>query len=381
MIQAVIFDWAGTTVDYGCFAPVQAFQEAFAHHGVPVTLEETRKPMGMLKRDHIRTMLRMERIARAWEETHGRPAGEEDVEAVYALFEPKLFSILDRFSTPKPFAVETAAALREMGLKIGSTTGYTDSMMHIVAPKAARLGYAPDFWISPDGVGGRGRPDPYMIFENLKALEVSSVKNAVKVGDTVSDIQEGVSAGVWSVGVIEGSSVLGLSQGEYEPLAPEERTELYKNAIESARDQEMNEAVPVITSAEDDMADFILPMLGITAENTSSFAVAVSAMNVRAYGIAAVMPAAGEDEAVLEGLNSFIENQRQSFEQYLADQYEVASAARLETLDGIGPTLAERIVAYREEHGPFADWEEFCKIQGIGESLVETLRPVAYLGN
>ncbi|MFR6095177.1 MAG: hypothetical protein ACLUIW_07345 [Dysosmobacter welbionis] len=75
MIQAVIFDWAGTTVDYGCFAPVQAFQEAFAHHGVPVTLEETRKPMGMLKRDHIRTMLRMERIARAWEETHGRPAG------------------------------------------------------------------------------------------------------------------------------------------------------------------------------------------------------------------------------------------------------------------------------------------------------------------
>lgn len=109
MIQAVIFDWAGTTVDYGCFAPVQAFQEAFAHHGVPVTLEETRKPMGMLKRDHIRTMLRMERIARAWEETHGRPAGEEDVEAVYAQFEPKLFSILDRFSTPKPFAVETAA--------------------------------------------------------------------------------------------------------------------------------------------------------------------------------------------------------------------------------------------------------------------------------
>ena len=223
MIQAVIFDWAGTTVDYGCFAPVQAFQEAFAHHGVPVTLEETRKPMGMLKRDHIRTMLRMERIARAWEETHGRPAGEEDVEAVYAQFEPKLFSILDQFSTPKPFAVETAAALREMGLKIGSTTGYTDSMMHIVVPRAAQLGYAPDFWISPDGVGGKGRPYPYMIFENLKALEVSSVKNAVKVGDTVSDIQEGISAGVWSVGVVEGSSVLGLSQGEYEALAPEER--------------------------------------------------------------------------------------------------------------------------------------------------------------
>lgn len=75
MIQAVIFDWAGTTVDYGCFAPVQAFQEAFAHHGVPATLEETRKPMGMLKRDHIRTMLRMERIARAGRRPTAAPRG------------------------------------------------------------------------------------------------------------------------------------------------------------------------------------------------------------------------------------------------------------------------------------------------------------------
>lgn len=147
-------------MDYGCFAPVQAFQEAFAHHGVPVTLEETRKPMGMLKRDHIRTMLRMERIARVWEETHGRPAGEEDVEAVYALFEPKLFSILDRFSTPKPFAVETAAALREMGLKIGSTTGYTDSMMHIVAPKAARWATPPTSGSAPTGWAAGAVPIP-----------------------------------------------------------------------------------------------------------------------------------------------------------------------------------------------------------------------------
>ena len=235
MIEAVIFDWAGTMVDYGCFAPVKAFMEAFAHHGVPVTMEETRKPMGMLKRDHIRTMLHMERIAADWKRVHGHEATEEAVDAVYAQFEPKLFSILDQYAAPKPFAVETAAKLREMGVKIGSTTGYTDAMMNIVAPKAAQQGYAPDFWISPDGVGGRGRPDPYMIFENLKALEVPSVKNAVKVGDTVSDIREGVNAGVWSVGVIEGSSVLGLSQTEYEALTPEVRRDACRRAEETFR--------------------------------------------------------------------------------------------------------------------------------------------------
>ena len=223
MIEAVIFDWAGTAVDYGCFAPVQAFREAFAHYDVPVTMEETRKPMGMLKRDHIRTMMKMERVAAEWKRVHGREASEEDGEAVYAQFEPKLFSILKDYSSPKPFVLETVDTLRKMGIKIGSSTGYTDAMMDIVVKGAAKEGYSPDFWISPDGVGGKGRPYPYMIFENMKVLGVSSVKNVVKVGDTVSDIREGVSAGVWSVGVIEGSSELGLTQEEFEQMSPEQK--------------------------------------------------------------------------------------------------------------------------------------------------------------
>ena len=71
MIKAVVFDWAGTTVDYGCFAPVQAFMETFKAAGVEPTMEETRKPMGMLKIDHIRTMLHMERIEAEWVRVHG----------------------------------------------------------------------------------------------------------------------------------------------------------------------------------------------------------------------------------------------------------------------------------------------------------------------
>lgn len=70
-IDAVIFDWAGTTVDFGCFAPVRAFVEVFKQYGVEPTMEEVREPMGMLKIDHIRTMLKMPRISRLWEELHG----------------------------------------------------------------------------------------------------------------------------------------------------------------------------------------------------------------------------------------------------------------------------------------------------------------------
>ena len=223
MVEAVIFDWAGTTVDYGCFAPVQAFADVFEHHGVKPTMEETRAPMGMLKIDHIREMLRMERIASAWERVHGKRPDEDDAQALYALFEGKLLSILPRFAEPKPHVLDTVAELRAAGVRIGATTGYTDKMMAIVAPAARERGYAPDFSITPDATHGKGRPWPYMVFRNLEALGVSSVQAAAKVGDTASDMREGKAAGVFTIGVIEGSAERGLAQEEYEALSPAER--------------------------------------------------------------------------------------------------------------------------------------------------------------
>lgn len=221
--KAVIFDWAGTTVDYGCFAPVQAFVEVFRHFGIEPTMEEVRKPMGMLKRDHIRTMLQMERISGLWKEKYGADWTEDDVEKLYSLFEEKLLSILDQFAEVKPYVLETIEKLRKKDIRIGSTTGYTDKMMAIMTAKAKENGYEPDAWFSPDSTGNVGRPYPYMIFRNMEALKLQDVREVMKVGDTVSDIKEGKNAGVYTVGVIEGSSEMGLTQEEYEAMDADEK--------------------------------------------------------------------------------------------------------------------------------------------------------------
>ena len=65
----------------------------------------------------------------------------------------------------------------------------------------------------------------------------------------------------------------------------------------------------------------------------SAYALSVSPMNVKAYAVAAIYPAAGKEDAVQEGLDAFVENRKASFEQYLMDQYDIADSARLETLD------------------------------------------------
>ena len=223
LFDAVIFDWAGTTVDYGCFAPVQAFADAFGEYGIRPTMDEIRGPMGMLKRDHVRTMLEMERISREWERVHGRAFTQEDVEQVYVLSESKILGLVGGFTDVKPYVEETVETLRTNGIRIGSTTGYTDAMMDIVVPAAAKKGYSPDCWFSPDSTGHKGRPFPYMIFRNMEALGLSDVRRVMKVGDTVSDIKEGKNAGVYTVGILEGSSAMGLSMAEYEALSPEDR--------------------------------------------------------------------------------------------------------------------------------------------------------------
>ena len=221
--KLIILDWAGTAVDYGCFAPVGAFALAFRSVGLEATEDEIRQPMGMLKKDHIRTMLAMPRLHAQWTEKYGAEPDEKAVESIYGAFEDSLMRSLEQYATPKPGAVETAAKLREMGLKIGSTTGYTDKMMAVVTENAAKQGYAPDAWFSPDSVDGLGRPNPYMIFANMRKFQVPSVQAVVKVGDTVSDIREGRNAGVRSLGVLEGSSVMGMTQTAYEALSTEKK--------------------------------------------------------------------------------------------------------------------------------------------------------------
>lgn len=222
--EGIIFDWAGTTVDYGCMTPVKAFYEAFKTYGIEPTVEEIRKPMGMLKIDHVRTMFGMERINNLWQEKYKRNWTKEDVEAVYKLSEQKIFEVLDKYTDIKPYVLETMIQLRSLGLKIGSTTGYTSEMMKIVTDRAKQQGYTPDFWITPDMTkSGKGRPYPYMVFHNMEALSLSDVHKVLKVGDTISDIKEGISAGLETVGIIEGSSLMGLSQQEYENLSQDEK--------------------------------------------------------------------------------------------------------------------------------------------------------------
>jgi len=257
-IKVVILDWAGTTVDFGSMAPVAAFRKAFRAYGLSPDIHLIRTFMGLPKKDHVREILRDEEMTATFIKRYGESPSEAAVDLIYEKFEPALFDVLSGHATPLPGVPETVALLREKGILIGSTTGYTQAMMDVLCPVSKKLGYAPDCVICPDDVGGPGRPYPYMIWENLRQLGASDIREVVKIGDTEADIIEGKNAGCLSIGVILGSNMMGLSEKEYASASLPDRERLAEAARKSYAEAGADYIIDSFSDLPDIMGTFLM---------------------------------------------------------------------------------------------------------------------------
>jgi phosphonoacetaldehyde hydrolase len=217
----VIFDWAGTMVDFGCEAPVRALLEAFARHGVQISETVARRDMGKAKIDHVRALLAHPEVDAAWRDRHGRGGSEEDVAALMVDLEPLMREHAAQASALIPGALDTYRQLRSVGLKVASSTGYTREMMQPVTANAAAQGYVPDHLVC-SGETPAGRPTPLMIYKACAELGVWPLSRVVKVDDAVAGIAEGKAAGAFTIGVASGNE-LGLSLSGLLALAPADR--------------------------------------------------------------------------------------------------------------------------------------------------------------
>lgn len=214
-LQAVIFDWAGTLVDFGSLAPTQIFVEAFATFGISITLEQARGPMGLSKWDHIYQLLQEPSIAAQWNSTFDRSPSNVDVDAIYARFMPMQIAKVGEFSAPIAGAVQVLQWLRANRLKVGSCSGYPREVLNQLLPQAAKAGISPDHVVAGDELTAGGRPGPYMALANVLALGISDVRACVKVDDTVPGIEEGLNAGMWTIGLSLSGNEVGYSKEEY----------------------------------------------------------------------------------------------------------------------------------------------------------------------
>jgi phosphonoacetaldehyde hydrolase len=218
----VIFDWAGTVVDFGCHAPVIALREAFALRGVALTEVQARRDMGKPKVDHVRSLLQDPAVDNAWMKACGRASDDADVQDLMADLGPLMRSqavLAARLIDGVRAAVET---LQAEGIKVGSSTGYTREMMTPVLREAAAQGYVPDHLVC-SGETPAGRPSPLMIYKACAELGVWPLSRVVKVDDTEAGVAEGRAAGCFTVGVAASGNGVGLSAQSLSALSVADR--------------------------------------------------------------------------------------------------------------------------------------------------------------
>jgi phosphonoacetaldehyde hydrolase len=221
-IEAVLLDWAGTTMDHGCMAPAVVFVEVFKRKDVPISVEEARVPMGAHKRVHIQRITELPSVRERWIKTHGRPPSDRDVEDMFQAFIPLQLACLGDYSQLIPGALDAVKAMRARGYRIGSTTGYTTEMTKINLADGARQGYVPDSTVCADQVPA-GRPFPHMCLQNAINLNVTAIPACVKIDDTVPGVEEGLNAGMWSIGLAMSGNEVGLPYDAMMALPEAER--------------------------------------------------------------------------------------------------------------------------------------------------------------
>ncbi|MDR1520095.1 MAG: phosphonoacetaldehyde hydrolase [Planctomycetota bacterium] len=220
-VSLVVCDLAGTTVDYGSRAPLAAFIEVFGRHGVIASEAETRGPMGMDKRDHLERMLSLPPIAAQWRKQHGRDSTAADLDMLFKEFMPIQTELLEAHSEVVPGAAEAVELCRSLKIKVAATTGYNRPMTDIVLAAAKRRGLTFDFSRCAAEVPA-GRPAPWMIFRCMEAANAYPPSAVIKIGDTIADIEAGLNAGVWTVGVAMTGNLLGLSRRAVEKMTKAE---------------------------------------------------------------------------------------------------------------------------------------------------------------
>lgn len=228
-IKAVILDWAGTSVDYGSQAPVKVFVDVFREKGIEITKTDAREFMGIAKKDHTRKILELDHVREQWIKGYGTAPDENDVDDIFLKLEPKLAQVATELSEPIPGVLDFVEDMHSLGIKVGSSTGYVASMMENIVPEALKRGFKPDCIVNSSEVP-QGRPFPYMCFLNAIKMNVAPMWHMIKIGDTIVDVQEGINAGMWTIGITQSGNEVGLSQNEFEALDKSSRLELTEKA-------------------------------------------------------------------------------------------------------------------------------------------------------
>ena len=216
--ELAVFDMAGTTV-YDDHFVHQVLQNTLEDHGTQTSMEEINEVMGWPKPVAIATLI---------EQKEGAHPQQTLVAKIHDEFEENM----RLFYQNNPVVKENDGAssifqkLKQADIKVTIDTGFSRIIADTIID---RLGWERngliDYSITSDEVD-QGRPHPDMIYRIMERFSVEDSQSVIKIGDTASDIQQGIAAGC--------GKVVGITTGafSYEQLESEGPTHIISHLSE-----------------------------------------------------------------------------------------------------------------------------------------------------
>ncbi len=198
MIDLIVFDLAGTTVKEN-FDVQRVLKNSFEKIGLSISIEQANKVMGIPKPVAITQLL---------ESLKHPDVSHELVEQIHSDFVRSMIAFYQNGPTVEENVgvSDTFRKLKERGIKVMVDTGFDRPIVNaLLARMAWQTNGLIDGSITSDEVEN-GRPHPDMIFKAMKLANVTDAKRVAKVGDTLSDLGEGTSAGCgYVIGITSGA--------------------------------------------------------------------------------------------------------------------------------------------------------------------------------
>ena len=237
-IKLVVFDLSGTTVQDDN-AVAKSLHQAAVEYGLEVALDEFEKTIGTNKIHLYQYMIarsRGQQVNFEAFEQYNFPDLLEEANLIFHRYSEIMLAYYQNHVAAMAGAEDTFAWCREQGIKVATDTGFhrdvNDAIMH-------GLGWLQkgliDMAVDVEHTGGVGRPAPFMIFHLMQALNVQSVHEVIKIGDTPADLLSGYNAGcIGNIGVLSGAnSAAALGKYRHTHILPSvaELPDLISNAF------------------------------------------------------------------------------------------------------------------------------------------------------
>ena len=226
-IEAIVFDLAGTLIDFGSLAPSKVLIHIFNKIGIPISRKEAIGPMGIEKRAHISQLINTKKINLQWKKKYKKKPSKNDIDKLFKLFNPELKKIIKKHSKFISGSKRTIEFIKKKKIKIATNTGYSDDILKTILPELKKQGFTPDISYSSSHAK-IGRPSAEIIYKIFSELNITKGSNCIKVDDTIPGLLEGVNAGMWVVGVIFSGNEFGKTEVEFNKLSFKDKTKFRK---------------------------------------------------------------------------------------------------------------------------------------------------------